>query len=47
MRHYRRFSWNNLIGFWVPVGFFFVWLLGTILPFTTAPLKRDLLVEAQ
>lgn len=26
------FAWNGLIGFWIPIGFYLVWLLGVMLP---------------
>lgn len=35
------FAWNGLIGFWLPVIFYLLWLVGIVLPHTSAALRRD------
>lgn len=34
------FAWNGLLGFWAPVGFFLVWLVGVIFPLLLKAVKR-------
>lgn len=35
------FAWNGLIGFWLPVAFFLIWMVGIILPFTVKAATRQ------
>jgi hypothetical protein len=35
------FAWNGLLGFWLPVASFFVWLLFVILPFTLRAIRNE------
>jgi hypothetical protein len=40
------FAWNGLIGFWLPVALFLIWLLGIMLPFLLRAIRRQLAEEA-
>jgi hypothetical protein len=37
------FAWDGLLGFWLPVASFFVWLVFIILPFTLRAIRREAL----
>jgi hypothetical protein len=37
------FAWNGLLGFWLPVASFFVWLVFIILPFTLRAIRQEAL----
>jgi hypothetical protein len=37
------FAWNGLLGFWLPVASFCVWLIFVILPFTLRAIRREAL----
>ena len=39
------FAWNGLIGFWLPIAFFFVWMVGLMLPFTARAIARQMAEE--
>lgn len=41
------FAWNGLLGFWLPVAFFMIWLYGVMLPFLLKSIKRQAAEEAQ
>jgi hypothetical protein len=37
------FAWNGVLGFWLPVASFFVWLVFIMLPFTLRAMREEAL----